>query len=202
VAVVTGGCLKLDRKAAPNQPPLAVVRASPEGTLGPGARATLDGSDSSDPEGKPTAEPVAAFDTPDRPQTVIVSLVVSDGRLESAPAYARVVVDFNLSPRADAVDPREVVTRTPVLLTGRGTDPDGDEITGYAWTVAAGHRGDARSVGRVRRHRRVHALREGLLRSGAARDRRARGGEPAGDRGRARAERRSGRGRGNAAGGA
>lgn len=147
-------CPPLEKKAIENQLPLAVVTVTPTGTIAGGTRVTLDASGSSDPEGRPLrftwqqlagdpinfdgqSEAIATFETPLRPQLLVFSLVVSDGKQDSAPAYARLTVDYNTPPRAEMPDSRDVENGTQVLLSGDGTDADGDEIVGYAWAVEA-----------------------------------------------------------------
>lgn len=154
LALLLAACPPLDKKAIDNQPPLAVVIVTPTGTIAGGTRVTMDASGSSDPEGRPLrftwqqlagepiafegqGEPIATFEAPLRPQLLVFSLTVSDGKQDSAPAYARLTVDYNTPPRAEVPDSRDVENGTQVLLSGDGTDADDDEIVGYAWAVEA-----------------------------------------------------------------
>lgn len=152
-ALLFTGCPELEKKALENTPPIASVTISPTGVVGARERVNLDGSASADPEGRALTfkwtqvagdpvdlegsdGPVATFTAPSRPQAVIFTLTVSDGRYESV-AYARVEVDFNTRPRALAPQSSEVPAGTQVLLSGQGEDPDGDEIVSYEWKVEA-----------------------------------------------------------------
>jgi len=134
-------------------PPIAVASVTPAGTLDRGAHATLDGTQSHDPAGLPltyrwaqtVGDPVdlqgartatAFFDAPDRPQTLVFTLIVNNGFVDGTPAYVRVSVDWNVAPVADAGESRDVVNGASVLLSGRGTDPD-DVVTGFQWAVTS-----------------------------------------------------------------
>lgn len=71
-----------------------------------------------------------------------LTLVVSDGRLQSAPDTVRVLVSGsggggggNLAPVANAGEPRDVLVNTPVTLNGAASvDPNGDSLA-YRWQV-------------------------------------------------------------------
>ncbi len=160
---VCAACPPLDKKAQPNALPTAIAEASPQGAVAAGVEVTLDGSKSSDPEGRaltfrwaqlagtPVAlgaqdAPVTTFTADGRAQTLLFSLTVNDGRQDSAPAYVRVVVDFNTRPVAIPPDARDVATGSQVLLSGHGEDADGDAITGHAWTVTASPATSARPM--------------------------------------------------------
>jgi len=124
-----------------------------------GATVTLDGTASRDPDGDPitfrwrqvAGPPVVLSEaTAPRPQftaptvaptvpppvTVTFELVVSDGRLSSAPDL--VVVTINRRPIANAGPDQTVPDGVLVTLDGtRSFDPDGDGIT-FRWTQTAG----------------------------------------------------------------
>jgi chitinase len=66
-----------------------------------------------------------------------VTLVVSDGYVNSAPATATVTI-ANRPPVANAGPDRTVLHRTSVTLDGRGSsDPDGT-VVGYLWSQVSG----------------------------------------------------------------
>jgi len=128
-----------------------------------GAVVTLDGSRSSDANGdaltytwtfnsKPAGSAAAlagaatvrpAF-TADVAGSYVLSLVVNDGQLNSAPAIVVVTAAFaNVAPVADAGNAQSVVAGTGVTLDGsRSSDANGDPLT-YAWTLVSRPTGSA-----------------------------------------------------------
>ncbi len=136
-----------------NRAPVAKAPASLNLTAG--TRVTVDGADSLDPDGDQlayrwtlTERPAgstatlqgaqtarASFDA-DRTGTYRVSLVVSDGRLESAPVVVTVtVVSGNARPQAAFFGPTAGVVGTPLTFDGSGSsDPNGDRIA-FTWTL-------------------------------------------------------------------
>lgn len=145
-------CGKSPNLAPANKPPVAFVEVTPDGVVPAGTHVSLDGSKSSDPEGKPLryrwsqqggdtvglsdkTSAAVSFDAPQKRQVLVFQLIVSDGEQDSAPVMARVTVDQNRPPVADAGANQNVNVGTTVVLAGKGTDPDGDAITAYAWKV-------------------------------------------------------------------
>ncbi len=154
LAAVLAGCVELDKRAVPNQPPTATLTVSPEGAVGKGAQVTLDASGSKDPEGKPLdfrwrqlagdfvtlSDPsgaITTFEAPTRVQMLSFSLTVSDGFNETEPVYVSIEVAFNSLPVADAGEARVVLNGSQVLLSGGASDADGDPIVAYQWHVDA-----------------------------------------------------------------
>ena len=96
LAILLTGCPSFDRVAQQNLPPVAAISVSPEGAIPNGVQVFLSATGSHDPEARPIAsykwaqvsgdtvvlqhstEPVASFVTPDRPQKLLFSLVVSE----------------------------------------------------------------------------------------------------------------------------
>lgn len=127
-----------------------------------GDRVTLDGSDSSDPEGAEltwswsisSAPSCSAIDSsdiyngtgpaptviPDCEGTFVVSLVVSDDNQWSEPDYCSIeVASDNQVPVADAGEPGDLsaCADNPLQLNGYGSyDLDADTLT-YLWTVVS-----------------------------------------------------------------
>ncbi len=138
-----------------NDPPVA--DAGDDTTIKQGAVATLDGTNSFDPENDsplffswtqvagttvvlddPTSAnpsftaPVAAGDT------LIFELVVSDGSESSAPDTVQVGIVLNSAPVADAGPDQTKNEGSAVTLDGTvSQDPDGDGLA-YLWTQVAG----------------------------------------------------------------
>jgi subtilisin-like proprotein convertase family protein len=118
-----------------------------------GGTVTLDGTDSSDPDGDTvtyawtqtggttvtltgagTSQPT--FTAPAGPATLTFQLTVDDGR--GGTATDSVTITVNGPPNAAAGPDQEVGTGDSVALDGTGsTDPDGDTLA-YAWTQTAG----------------------------------------------------------------
>jgi len=127
-----------------------------------GSTVTLDGSGSSDPENGPLtyqwsvvsgsaslADPTAAMPvltytgdgTDGAPEEVIVQLVVSDGRNDSAPDTVVLSLTDNLTPTAVAGDDQALFgldNGDTVTLDGSASsDPEGASLS-YAWRVVSG----------------------------------------------------------------
>lgn len=122
-----------------------------------GALATLDGSKSTDADSdtltykwelssKPAGSNAVLISatalkptfTPDLAGEYIASLVVNDGKADSAASTTKVTASIlNLAPVANAGPNQNVSTGAVVLLNGAGsTDGNGDAVT-YAWTLSA-----------------------------------------------------------------
>ena len=149
----------------PNRPPVADAGLSQ--TVASNSSVTLDGSASSDPDGQPisynwqlTAAPagsattlvnptgVAPTLTPDLPGDYVVTLIVSDGQLDSASVTVTITVPppANRPPTAHAGVSRSVTVNQVVTLDGTGsTDPDGDALT-FSWQLLAQPVGSAVSL--------------------------------------------------------
>lgn len=130
------------------------ANAGEDQTVNIGATVTLNGSNSSDPEGGsltytwsqlfgPEAvtltHPTSATPsfTPNQTGTYIFQLTVSDGVNTSEPSFVSIAVD-NHKPVADAGTDQIVVTGALVSLNGSTSqDSDGDELS-YTWTQLFG----------------------------------------------------------------
>ncbi|MGE3473092.1 MAG: PKD domain-containing protein, partial [Vicinamibacterales bacterium] len=141
-----------------------VADAGPDQRLVPGAVAQLDGSGSSDPDGdsltflwqivQRPAGSLAALDDPaavrptfvaDAAGTFVVGLVVSDGRVASAPDTVALTT-HNTRPTADAGPHQHVGGGQTVGLDGSAaTDVDGDPLT-YAWALVSAPPGSAAAL--------------------------------------------------------
>jgi probable HAF family extracellular repeat protein len=90
-------------------------------------------------DGTTAVGPVVSHTYPDA-KNYTVTLVVSDGKLDSAPA-SLVVAVFDRAPVANAGGPYSGAKNAPIRLDGTGsTDGDGDPLT-YAWDFGDGTRG-------------------------------------------------------------
>lgn len=149
-----------------NAPPLAKV--GPTQNVRVSAPVLLDGTQSTDPDQDPltyqwsvlsapdgsTARisgeraPIASF-TPSIAGVYVFSLVVSDERLKSAPAYLTVIATGdNVPPVAVPGADRSVPTSTTVVLDGTGSnDPDGDRNSlTYTWSLVSWPGGTAPTI--------------------------------------------------------
>ncbi len=138
--------------ARTNHPPVA--EAGSYSACGVGETVQLDGTGSYDPDGQgltytwsvasrppgsgaqlsDPASPLPTF-TPDVSGSYGVRLLVSDGILDSEPAFATIVV--NSPPVADAGPDQTVDAGSAVSLDGTGSwDPDGD-LLDFAWSFAS-----------------------------------------------------------------
>jgi PKD repeat protein/FtsP/CotA-like multicopper oxidase with cupredoxin domain len=108
-----------------------------------GIALALDGTASSDPEGAPLAFDWDFGDgqsgtgaTPTHVYAAAgsytVTLVVSDGGVESAPATTAVVVAGNAPPTANAGGPYAGRAGFPIAFSGSGSDPEAEPLT-FAW---------------------------------------------------------------------
>lgn len=142
-----------------------VANLPPEAGVGPDllyvARndtVTLDGTSSRDPNRDPLtfkwtfiSKPVSSLAVPtpadsarpsfkaDLTGVYVLSLVVSDGKLESKPQYVTVVAsDANVAPKAVAGDNRQVLTGSTVTLDGSASsDPNKGDTLSYLWNLVA-----------------------------------------------------------------
>jgi hypothetical protein len=141
-----------------NLPPVA--NAGSDRAASPGARVTLDGSASNDPDRDPLrynwtltqpigsgaslSSPSSATPSfvPDRRGTYEARLVVDDGVLPSAPDSVVITV-LNSAPAANAgPDQTAHVTHVVTLDGSASADPDGDALS-YQWTLASRPAGSA-----------------------------------------------------------
>lgn len=149
-AFTASGCLKFSRQAQVNQPPLAAALISPEERVGPRAEVTLDASGSTDPEGRSLSytwkqvsgdvvwasdqrTAVATFLAPERPQTLLFSLQVSDGAQVSEAVLVRIEVSTNSAPTAAITLQGAASAGSTLSLDGSGSsDPEVSPLT-YSW---------------------------------------------------------------------
>lgn len=144
----------LDSAGDSNQAPLADAGNDTTGTVG--VVVVLDGSGSYDPDGdvmsyrweiadKPSGSHASLADSdeqkpqlsPDVEGTFRISLVVSDGALESDPDEVEITItEDNGGPVANAGADQNVTVGDTVTLDGTGsTDPDGDRLS-YQWSLS------------------------------------------------------------------
>lgn len=150
----------------------AVANAAPVANAGPdqnvtvGSRVNLDGSGSSDANGdaltyqwtvdsRPTGSAATLSSstivnptfTPDVAGNYVLSLVVSDGSLKSAPDSITISsTRSNAAPVANAGTDQNVLTGSSVTLDGRGSsDANGDQLT-YKWTLTSKPTGSSASL--------------------------------------------------------
>ncbi|HEV8395116.1 MAG TPA: PKD domain-containing protein [Vicinamibacterales bacterium] len=141
-----------------NHPPVA--NAGADRSVAPGARVTLDGSASSDPDHDPIhfnwtltgpigsgaslstpSNPTTSF-MPDRRGTYEAQLIVDDGSLPSAPDSVVITV-ANSAPVANAgPDQTALVTHIVTLDGNASSDPDGDAVS-YQWALTSRPAGSA-----------------------------------------------------------
>ncbi len=136
-----------------NQPPVA--NAGEDQNIIVGDLVTLDGRNSSDPDGDlitynwtilaiPSGSsavlnnPTSVMPTvvPDLPGDYIFSLIVNDGKVDSYPDDVVVIAALpNVAPTANAGPDQSVITGSLVYLDGTGSfDPDGNPLT-YNWQI-------------------------------------------------------------------
>ncbi len=139
-----------DRGVCVNRRPLA--NAGADFTADERTQVTLFASASTDPDNDPltarwtqlTGPTVTlvngVFTAPEvtADATLSFELIVNDGALDSAADTVVVTVrQVNRAPTANAGSDQTVEERTPVTLTGVGSDPDADAIT-FAWSQLSG----------------------------------------------------------------
>ncbi len=81
--------------------------------------------------------PECTFIAPERTQTLVFSLVVSDGIYESEPDLVNVFVEHNNRPTAEAGEDKIVNIGALVQLDGHGFDADDDDLT-FHWRQVGG----------------------------------------------------------------
>ena len=143
---------------------LPIADAGPDATVFTGQRVTLDGSDSTDPDGDPLTfawtfvrKPAGSNATLTAPNSVSPSftpdvdgiyefqLIVNDGQVNSAPDIVRITTG-NAPPVADAGDDQSAVVNGLVKLDGTGSsDINGDPLT-YSWTFASKPQGSTATL--------------------------------------------------------
>ena len=150
LALALPSCLKFNRKALVNHPPTAVAVASPADRVGPRAIVSLDASGSTDPENQTLAfkwtqlsgdlvwagaqkDAVTSFVAPERPQTLLFAVEVSDSKWVSEPVLVRIEVETNSAPVAAAVLHGPAIAGTTIGVDGRSSsDAEGSQL-GYKW---------------------------------------------------------------------
>ena len=148
-----------------NRAPLANAGPDQTATLqGPEGPTTvlfrLDGTASSDPDGQALSYEWTVWDSDNVPHTITganpeldliysgvrsILLTVSDGTLTGADWVDLTVV--NPKPVADAGPDQAVHFPGGVTLTGSGTDPNGDAIAGWSWSVFSKPAGATATLG-------------------------------------------------------
>ncbi|MBN1260678.1 MAG: DUF11 domain-containing protein [Anaerolineae bacterium] len=149
--------------SAPDEVVVTVINQAPVADAGDDqtvtleTTVTLDGSDSSDPDGDlplayfwtQTGGPVVAlsnpavvsptFDAPDDPTVLTFTLVVTDSLGLGSPPDEIIVTVINQPPVADAGEDQTVDTATAVALNGSASDdPDEHLPLAYLWTQTGG----------------------------------------------------------------
>ncbi|MFP5488528.1 MAG: PKD domain-containing protein, partial [Acidimicrobiia bacterium] len=137
-----------------NTRPVAEIDTESD-TIGIGQEVVLDGTGSRDADGDPLtftwtqlSGPFVSLENRDASRatlvasalgTVVVQLVVNDGRIDSLPVrHTLLVSDGNQKPVAVAKGPEIASVGFPVELDGtESSDPEGAELT-YAWTLDSG----------------------------------------------------------------
>lgn len=147
------GCPDYGRTAIPNEAP--TVEAGDDLEVVGGAAVILEPT-AADPEGDaltltwsqlagvPVAletDPqtgIASFVAPEATTVLVFSAVAEDALgATSLPDTVRVTVRWDRPPVADAGGWVATENGTPLRLSGRGTDPDGDPILGWRWEVVS-----------------------------------------------------------------
>ncbi len=147
-------CLTLNRKARDNLPPTANIDVASK-LVGPLATVTLDGGGSFDPEEQTlsyrwvqasgdlvviddASAPQITFVAPERAQSMVFSLIVSDGRFDSAAASVQLRVTTNAAPTAIIAPLGVAIAGTTLALDGTASlDPEAQPLT-YTWTAPPG----------------------------------------------------------------
>ena len=148
-------CPRFEKVATENV--LPVVDAGPDRTVSAGETVTLTAT-ADDPEGDPLsfrwrqtlgppvalsdeASATAVFVAPAVRAVLVFEATASDGFGESVPDLVQIAIDYNGRPVAEPGGPWLTPNLKPLRLIGRASDPEGDPVTGYQWSVISGPAG-------------------------------------------------------------